>query len=258
MPPILDIHHLSGGYPHKTVLSDITFSVNNSDFVGILGPNGSGKSTLLRLITRILTPSQGTISFNNQDIASMNLKTLFQQWAVVEQDTHLEFPYRVKDLVLMGRTPHLARYNAATQTDQTIVTHAMALTNISKLRNSPIDQLSAGQRQLVFIAKALAQEPKLLFLDEPTAHLDIYHQLQIMSLLKRLNTEFGLTILVILHDLNIASHFCKHLLLLNQGTLVTHGSCTDVLTQQTIEAVYHVKATVISHPTSGKIKVDFL
>jgi len=248
----LSINNLSGGYGKESVVKDVSFGVKRGDFVGIIGPNGSGKSTLFRLMTRILTPQKGNVLLQGSDITQMNLKEFSRKVAFVPQDTLINFSFSVWEIALMGRIPHLRRLQLETKKDFTVTENALSLTDALHLKQKDINELSAGERQRVIIAKALTQEPMFLFLDEPTSHLDIAYQIQILDLLRRLNKEANLTILIILHDLNLASEYCNRIILLNEGKIFKDGDLEEVLTYQNIEAVYRTRVVVNKNPISHK------
>lgn len=252
MDALLKINNLSGGYHKETIIKDISLEIDKGDFMGIIGPNGSGKTTLLRLMSRVLIPQKGNIALEGKNIAHMELKEFAQLIAFVPQDTLITFPFTVWEIVLMGRIPHLKRLQLETKEDYLIAEKALIMTDALYLKDKKIDELSSGERQRVVIAKALAQEPLLLFLDEPTSHLDIGHQIQILDLLKRLNRQNNLTIVMVVHDLNLASEYCNRIVLLNEGRIFKEGSPSDVLTYQNIEAVYKTVVVVNSNPINSK------
>ncbi|NQT46946.1 MAG: ABC transporter ATP-binding protein [Candidatus Omnitrophica bacterium] len=252
MESLLKTKDLSGGYGKETILRDISFDVAKGEFLGIIGPNGSGKSTLLRLMSRVLSPQSGEVSFEGKDIFRMKLDQFCKKVAFVPQDTLVNFSFSVQEIVLMGRIPHLGRLQLETKRDFAIAEKALSLTDSTYLKDKGIDQLSAGERQRAVIAKALAQEPVLLFLDEPTSHLDIGHQTQIMDLLRKLNRETSLTIIIVLHDLNLASEYCDRLILLDQGKIFTDGTPEAVLTYQNIESVYKTVVVVKKNSISSR------
>lgn len=252
MNTLLKINNLSGGYYKETVIKNISLEIKNGDFMGIIGPNGSGKTTLLRLASRVLVPQKGNIILEDKDINQMNLKEFCQRVAFVPQDTLINFPFSVLEIVLMGRIPHLKRLQMETKRDIAIAQHALIVTDAAYLKEKKIDELSSGERQRVIIAKALAQEPVLLFLDEPTSHLDIGHQIQILDLLRKLNRQKNLTIVMVLHDLNLASEYCNRIVLLNEGKIFREGSPREVLTYQNIEAVYKTVVVVNDNPINSK------
>ena len=252
MDVLLKIDKLFGGYGKEDIIKDVSFDIRKGDFLGIIGPNGSGKSTLLRLVTMVLLYRQGKVLFGDKDMIEMPLKEFCRKVAFAPQDTLISFSFSVWEIVLMGRIPHLGRIELETKKDFAIAENALLLTDSLGLKWKKIDQLSAGERQRVIIAKALAQEPVLLFLDEPTSHLDIGHQIQILDLLKRLNRDKNLTIVVVLHDLNLASEYCNRLILLNEGKIFKEGSPFEVLTYQNIESVYNTFVIVNKNPISSK------
>ncbi len=252
MDTLLAIDHLSGGYGRETIIKDISCEIRRGDFFGIIGPNGCGKSTLLKLLSRVLVPSAGTIRFEGRDIRRMSLKAFSRKAAFVAQDTSIHFSFTVREIVLMGRIPHLGRLQPESAYDVAVAREALALTDASPLEHKTIDALSAGERQRVIIAKALAQQPTLLFLDEPTSHLDIGHQIQILDLLKKLNRGNTLTIAIVLHDLNLASEYCNRIMLLNDGAVVREGIPEEVLTYRAIEEVYKTIVVVNKNPVSSK------
>ena len=253
MDSFLKVKNLSGGYTaQRDVIKSICFEAGKGEFVGIIGPNGSGKSTLLRLMSRALCPSGGEIIFGGVAITQKPLKELYRSFAFVSQDAVISFSFSVEEIVLMGRIPHLRRLQRETKKDFSIAEQALSLTDTLHLKDKNIDQLSAGERQRVMIARALTQEPVVLFLDEPTSHLDIGHQIQIMDLMRKLNKTQHLTIIMVMHDLNLASEYCSRLILLNEGAIIKDGSPEHVLTYQTIEAVYKTIVVVHKNPISSK------
>lgn len=252
MSALLKVSGLYGGYYKEMVIKDISFEINESDFIGVIGPNGSGKSTLLRLMSRALTPQKGNVLLEGKDILKIGLKEFCRKAAFVSQDPAVNFSFTVLEMALMGRIPYLKRMQQETRQDLSIAENALELTDTLHLRQKQIDELSAGERQRVIIAKALAQEPLILFLDEPTSHLDIGHQIQILDLLKRLNREKNLTIIMVLHDLNLASEYCNRIVLLNEGKIFKEGTPFEVLTYQNIEAVYKTVVVVNNNPINSK------
>ena len=249
---MLEIKNLTCGYDSKFVLQDINFKVEDREIVGIIGPNGSGKTTLLRAITRILKPAKGVIFLRGKDIWQMGFKELAKKVAVVPQSFGAGF-MSVEEFVLLGRIPHFERFQfLETKEDLEIAQRCMAKTDTIKLKDQLMGQISGGERQLALISRALAQEPKLLLLDEPTTHLDITHQVGILDLIKRLNREFGLTVIMVLHDLNLASEYCHRLVLINQGKIHKVGSPEEVMKYRIIEEVYKTVVVVEKNPISSK------
>jgi len=249
---VLEIKNLTCGYDSKFVLQDINFKVESGEIVGIIGPNGSGKTTLLRAITRILKPRKGTVLLEERDIWQMGFKELARKVAVVPQSFG-GGSISIEEFVLLGRIPYFAKFQfLETKKDLEIAKKCMALTDVTRLKDRPIGEISGGERQLALIARALTQEPKVLLLDEPTTHLDITHQVGILDLIKRLNREFGLTVIMVLHDLNLASEYCHRLVLVNQGRIYKIGRPEEVLDYRIIEEVYKTVVVVEKNPISSK------
>jgi len=255
MSVLLKIENLRGGYDQQDVISGLSLSVNQGDFLVVIGPNGSGKTTLLRLATRVIPLRQGEIYYQGSNILRMHSKEFCRKVAFVAQDINPGFSLSVRELVLMGRIPHLKRLQHETKKDIEIVEEKLKLTDTFGLKDKRLDALSAGERQRVVIARALAQEPELLFLDEPTAHLDIGHQVQILDLLKKLNRINNLTIVMILHDLNLASAYANRVALLDKGEIFKEGSPAEVLTYQNIEKVYKTIVLVNNNSVTGRPNV---
>ncbi|MDI6641783.1 MAG: ABC transporter ATP-binding protein [Elusimicrobiota bacterium] len=252
---MLRIENLTAGYNTKFQLKNISFEVKQGELFGIIGPNGSGKTTLLRTITKLLKIQKGKIFFKEKDIRNIPVDKLAKEIAVVSQSQYPAFEgvMTVEDFVLLGRIPHRRKLQFfETSLDKKIAEESMQLTDTLHLKTKLITELSGGERQLIFIARALAQEPKMLLLDEPTTHLDITHQIKILNLLRKLNSEFGLTVIAVLHDLNLASEYCDNLLLLNNGYIHKIGRPEEVITHQTIEEVYKTVVVVQQNPISLK------
>jgi iron complex transport system ATP-binding protein len=242
-------------YGSVKVLENVRFSVKERDFIGVLGPNGSGKTTLLKSISRTLKPHRGVIFLNDVDVYALKSVEVAKQMAVVPQDTVIAFNFTALDIVLMGRNPHLSRFQMESEEDIAIARKAMELTNTWHLAERPINELSGGERQRVIIARALAQEPKVLLLDEPTVHLDINNQLETMDLLKELCIKKGLIVLAVFHDFNLAARYCDSAILLKGGKIVSAGNLDAVLTSENIKSVFQVDAVVKRHPITDSLYV---
>jgi iron complex transport system ATP-binding protein len=251
MNPILNIQNLCCGYP-KFQLSDINFEIPRGSFAGIIGPNGSGKTTLFRAITGILPLKSGQILLSGKNLKAFSLRQRAQNIAIVSQFIEAG-DMSVEDYVLMGRIPYHSRFNFfETDEDFAIARKYMEMTDTWRFRDQLMSELSGGEQQLAGIARALTQQPELLLLDEPTSHLDITHQVQVLNVLQQLNQEMGLTVLMVIHDLNLASEYCDRLILVNQGRIHTQGIPEDVLTFQNIEDVYQTVVVTQNNPLSGK------
>jgi iron complex transport system ATP-binding protein len=252
---LLNVDGVECRYGSIKVLEDVSLSVKGGDFVGILGPNGSGKTTLLKSISRVLKPHKGTILLNEADIYSLKSVDVAKQMAVVPQDTSIGFNFSALDIVLMGRNPHMKRFQMESEKDMEVARKVMGLTNIWHLAERPINELSGGEKQRVIIARALAQEPKILLLDEPLTHLDIMNQLEIMDLVKDLCVKEKLVVLAVFHDFNLAARYCKSAIMLKDSRIFAAGNLTEVLTSENIKSVFNVDAIVQKHLVTNSIFV---
>jgi iron complex transport system ATP-binding protein len=241
--------------PGKAGLHGVSIDVPSGSLVGILGPNGSGKTTLLRLLGGMLSPSSGRITIDGRDLARFPRRDLAREIAVVPQETRLAFEYSVLEVVLMGRYPHLGAFELEGGDDLRIGREALAATGTLDLEARPFPTLSGGEKQRVVIASALAQSARLMLLDEPTAALDPGYQIEIAVLLRRLNAERGVTMAVATHDLNLAAGLCQHLVLLREGRVLAAGPTGEVLTRESVRALYDVDADVHFHAGAGHLTV---
>jgi len=251
----LRINNIACRYGTTNVLENINFSAKGGDFIGIIGPNASGKSTLLKSISKVLKPHTGVVLLNERDVYTFKSAEIAKNLAVVPQESVISFAFTALEVVLMGRTPHLNRFEMESTQDLIIAQKSMELTNTWYLAERPIDTLSGGEKQRIIIARALTQEPRVLLLDEPTDHLDINHQIEILDLIKRLSKEEEMIVIGVFHDLNIASQYCDRLILLHKGRIFAAGGAGDVLTGENIEKVYGVKVTVKQDDVSGKLLI---
>ncbi|MGI5891875.1 MAG: ABC transporter ATP-binding protein [Bacillota bacterium] len=241
---LLQVENVSFGYGEKAVLRQISFNLSQGDFLAVVGPNGCGKTTLLHTISAALKPQQGRIMMDGQDISLLSEKQISQQMAFVSQSETVIFDFSVEEVIYMGRLPHLPFWGKEGQQDELIVQKALQMTNTCHLRERLITNLSGGERQRVLIARALAQEPRLLLLDEPTSHLDILHQLELMDILQKLNHS-GMTVVAALHDLNLALRFATKVLLMAEGRIIALGRPEEVLSGQNIRRVYGVEVQML-------------
>ncbi|MCK4617624.1 ABC transporter ATP-binding protein [Candidatus Aerophobetes bacterium] len=251
----LRINNIACRYDAANVLENIDFSAKGGDFIGVVGPNASGKSTLLKSISKVLKPHTGVVLLNERDVHTLKSAEIAKNLAVVPQESVISFTFTALEVVLMGRTPHLNRFKMESTQDLIIAQKSMELTNTWYLAERPIDTLSGGEKQRIIIARALTQEPRVLLLDEPTDHLDINHQIEILDLIKRLSKEKEMVVIGVFHDLNIVSQYCDRLILLHKGRIFAAGGAGDVLTGENIEKVYGVKVTVKQDDISGKLLI---
>ncbi len=245
------------GIPRQAegVLHGVSVSVADGGLLGILGPNGSGKTTLLKVLAGLLRPTSGRVLIDGRDISALGRRGVARRLAVVPQETRLAFDYSVLEVVLMGRYPHLAPFELEGQNDVTIAREALAATGTLALAERPFDTLSGGEKQRVVIASALAQETGTMLLDEPTASLDPGYQVEVASLLRRLNAERGVTMVVATHDLHLAAGLCRELVLLRGGVVLAAGATATVLTKDAVRALYDLEADVQYHEKAGHLTV---
>ena len=251
----LTIDGVDCSYGSVDVLKNVGFVVKSGQFLGILGPNGSGKTTLLRSISRVLKPKKGTILIGNKDIYQMKTVEVAKQVAVVPQTTPVTFDFTALEVVLMGRNPHMPRFKMESKKDLDIAKHSMELTNTWEFAERPVTELSGGERQRVIIARALTQEPRILLLDEPTTHLDISNQLEIMDLIKHLCDTQKLLIVAVFHDFNLAARYCDSIILLKEGKIIAVGKSEETLTSENVREVFNVDTIVRKHPITGSLHV---
>jgi len=258
MNKLIQVRELSYKYTNNLVIDNVSFDVKDREILGIVGPNGSGKSTLLKLMSGILKPLSGKILLLGKDISKIKQKTIAKKVAVVPQNGLVSFPFTSKDIVLMGRSPHLGLIETEKKHDFEIVKWAMEQTNSLQFCERKINELSGGERQRIFIARALAQEPVIMLLDEPTNHLDLKYQIEVFDLIKRLNRENQITIVVVSHDLNLAGEYCERLALLKDGKIANIGIPKQVITKNTIKQVYDAETLVSANPITGSPHVTLI
>jgi len=247
---MIELKDVSLGYDHRVILNNINFKVVPGEILGLIGPNGSGKSTLLKGITRLINIFSGHIFIDGQDIKSIKRGELARLVATVPQNPVLPEAFTAFEMVLMGRTPWLGLLRYEGEKDMAIAWQAMEATKTEVFADRRVGELSGGERQRLIIARALTQQPKVLLLDEPTAHLDINHQVEILDLVKSLCNEQSLAVIAALHDLNLAAQYCDWLVMLNGGGIHSEGIPPDVLTAQNIKEVYGAEVCVYPHPVN--------
>lgn len=252
--PAIEVRGVSFGYAGAMVVDDVSFGVGRGEFLGIIGPNGSGKSTLLRLMSGYLRAQRGQVSIDGRAAESYSRRELGRLIAVVPQETAVTFPFSVTEMVLFGRTPHSGGFGFDREADLAAARHAMERTDTAHLARRPITELSGGERQRVILARALAQEPAILLLDEPAAFLDIRHEVEMYDLLRDLQRG-GMTVVSILHDLNLAALYCDRLQLLHSGRIAHAGAPADVITYGTLKEVYGTEVYVALNDITGCLNV---
>ena len=256
---LVELRNVSFAYPASAerrtrpfALSDLSLDISTGEIIGVIGPNSSGKTTLIRLLTRVLEPAAGEIRLEGVPVGRLSRTDLARRIAVVPQGLLPQFPFTVGELALMGRYPHDPGRYFESPRDRAVAREAMEATGVLELADMPLEHLSGGERQRAVIARALAQEPRLLILDEPTAHLDLRYQVEAAALLRRLNRERGMTILLVSHDLNLAAEVCDRLLLLNSGRPAAIGSPEAVLDEALLASVFGCGVVVDKNETTRR------
>lgn len=255
---LLSVKNLRCSYGTQEILRGISFEMPDSGFLAIMGPNGAGKTTLLRAITLSGPHSEGNLLYRGKDMRKFSRREIATHIAVLPQNVQTPFTFPVREILEMARYPHRTRFSGITVREKELIERISRKMDITRFLDRKITQLSAGERQRVFLAQALIQEPAVLFLDEPISHLDLGHQMEIFRQLKEVNEE-GVAVIAIFHDLTFAYHFPKQVLLLNQGKIHAQGLPVEVLTQQNIEAVFHANLTLVPQAGSDTplLRYDF-
>ena len=236
-------------------LDGVSLEIPAGSITGLLGPNGCGKTTLLKVLSGVLAPTHGTVTLEGQRLSEMSRRQIARRIATVPQETHPAFDYTCLEMVLMGRHPHLGTFGLEGPADVDAAVEAMRATGTEPFADRSYGSLSGGEKQRVVIAMALAQAGSILLLDEPTASLDLGYQLEVAALVRQLNLERGTTFVLATHDLNLAASLCDTLLCLRYGRVVAHGRVSEVLTRETIDALYDVEADVLPHTRAGHAAV---
>lgn len=241
---------LDVSYGDTCVLQAVSLAVQEGSFIGILGPNGCGKTTLLRALSRIIEPAAGAVTVDGREIGEYSIRDLAKVMGAVPQETAVTFDFTVEEIVQMGRHPYLGRLSSMGEEDYAICRHAMEITNTAYLADRLITEISGGERQRVLIARALAQRPRVLLLDEPTSHLDISHQIEVLSIIRGLVPE--VTVIGVFHDINLAAYFCDTVILMERARIAAVGTPAAVITDRNIREIFGVEMIVRTHPLTGR------
>jgi iron complex transport system ATP-binding protein len=247
----LEIQNIALSYNHLPVVKDLSFSIAAGEVVGLTGPNGCGKTSIIKALSRTLTLRAGKITLDGQELQKIPRGSMAKMIGVVPQNPALPDTFTVSEVVLLGRNPHLGLLRGESSRDRAISWWAMERTGIAGLAERRLGELSGGERQRVTIARVLAQEPQAIFLDEPTANLDISHEVAILDLIKGLCREKNLAVLIALHDLNLAAQYCDRLLLMQKGQIYASGTPREVITAANIKDVYGAESLVYPHPQNN-------
>lgn len=249
-PATISVDGCTQSFGDLSVLEDVSLTIEPGDFVGLVGPNGAGKTTLLRAISGALEPDSGRVTIDGVTVHEVSSRASSRLVSVVPQDTSLSFSFPVRDVVEMGRHPHRSRFSPPTDVDRAAVERALERTRTAEFADRPIDEISGGQRQRVVLARAIAQETPALLLDEPTASLDISHQVETLELVREL-VDDGRTVVAAIHDLDLAARYCDRLVLLANGSICRDGAPSTVLTSETLADSFDANAVVTPNPVTG-------
>jgi iron complex transport system ATP-binding protein len=252
---LLKVNLVSAGYAGQAVLRDIRFELPAGRILALIGPNGSGKTTLIRALSGVLPVVDADLHINGTDLSSANQQERARLLAVVPQSTHIPPTFTVDEVVMMGRTPYINWLGSTTEKDMQIVENVMAITDITRFKGRMSGMLSAGERQRVILARALAQDTPVLLMDEPTSHLDLRYQIEFLELSVALAKEQNKTVLIALHDLNLAARFGDEVLAMKDGTTAALGKTEDVMEPATIERIYGLAVDVFKSPDNRRIVV---
>ena len=236
--------------PSTPALRGVDLTVASAESVALIGPNGSGKSTLLKVVSGVLRPSHGTVRLDDSPIDSLSARRIARRLAMVEQERPMGFDFTVREVVAMGRIPHRGRFARESSDDRQAIDRAMQLADVRELTDRSIRAISGGERQRVYLGMALAQEPDVLLLDEPTTHLDLRHQVQFMTIVRE-RAEAGMTVLIAIHDLTLAAQVTDRIALMSEGRIVVTGTPGEVLTPSNVRRVFNVEAVIGEHPELG-------
>lgn len=249
---MIEASNLKIAYDSKVIVDNFGVRVKQGEIISLIGPNGSGKSTVLKTLSRLLKQESGTVFLDGQDIHRLPTREVAQKLCILAQHHDTPGDFTVEELVFYGRMPHKKWYEGRTGEDRDIVEWAINITQLQKLSHRRVDTLSGGERQRAWIAMALAQRPEVLLLDEPTTFLDICHQIEVMELVTKLNRKLGITVIMVLHDLNQACRYSDRLVVINRGRLAAEGRPEDVLTCEMLRDIYRVEAEVNVDRRTGK------
>ena len=254
-PAAVAVDGIKFGYSGPAVLHDVNVTLAPGDLAALIGPNGAGKTTLLNCINGLVRPETGLVRLHGRELGTLNSRQRARTVATVPQESHIPFAYRVREIVALGRSPYLGFWGGLSEGDHRTIDQVLCQTETVELQARRFNELSGGERQRVIIALALAQQPRILLLDEPTTHLDLAHEIEILNLVRSVNREDKVTVLASMHDINLAAAFFRRIIVIKDGGLVADGTPTGVLTPELMAAVFRVEADVVTDPITGQPRV---
>lgn len=252
---MLSFSHTAVGYGEKMVLKDVSFQISKGEYVALIGSNGTGKSTLIKCVSGLLPLEGGEIEICGKDSRKLKPKERARMVAVVPQSYYVDYDFTVEDIVMMGRNPYIDFRHRESKEDREIAERAMKMTKTDIFRNRSYNELSGGERQRVVLARAITQQPDIILLDEPTSALDLHHQIEVMELIRQLNEKEHITVLAVLHDINLASRFCSRIVILKDGKVKADGTPGEVINREEMEALYNMKLLVKNNPLLEKPEI---
>ena len=252
---LYSLRSIEFAYNQTPVLKNVDVDLENGDFVALIGPNGAGKSTLLKILAGLLKAQRGSVEFSGKSLSHFSAREVAQRIAFVAQETHVTFPFSVGEMILMGRLPRQNGGLFESSRDLEIAREAMVLTDTSHLAEKIFNQLSGGERQRVVLASALAQDPRVLLLDEPTVYLDLKHQIQFYDIIEKLNRERGITVISVTHDINLAARYAHRMIAICGGRIVADGAPESVLTPENMNDIFEVSTTIVKRPDGRGVYV---
>jgi len=246
---------VSAEYDGRRVIDGLSLELAEGEMAALLGPNGAGKTTILRVLTGLIRPASGSVHLFGRDIASLSAHERARLVGVIPQELQIPMPFPVREFVMMGRTASLGRWSPPSAKDRQIVERAMAYTDTTDLKDRSVSELSGGEKQRVIVAMILAQEPRIILMDEATSHLDMNHCIEVMQIVERLNREELVTVLMVSHDLNLSAEFCRRLLIMENGRLMADGTAANVLSEDLLRRIYRCDVRVQKNPATGSVVV---
>lgn len=252
---MLSFSHVAAGYGDKRVLQDVSFQIQKGEYVALIGSNGTGKSTLIKCISGLIPLDDGEIEICGQSLHHLKARERARMVAVVPQSYYVDYDFSVEDIVMMGRNPYIDFRHRESKEDREIAERAMRRTNTLQFRDRPYNELSGGERQRVILARAITQQPKIILLDEPTSALDLHHQIEVMELIRELNEKEDITVMAVLHDINLASRFCSRIVILKDGMVKSDGAPKEIINQEEMETLYNMKLLIKNNPLLAKPEI---